>query len=204
MTIAVTNVTGRLLWCLLGAANLALAACASGPPPALYVLGATPPAAATTVSEVGMPVVVIKPVIVPDYLDTTDLVVRDGGRVIPSRTGRWGERLSVGIARTLATGVADRLPGMKITAAQPPEQPFRQVLVDVDAFEARADGVIVLTARWSILDGAGHAPILAERMVITVPLAGIGDAAVVAAMTRAVSDLADRIAAGIVSGLYRS
>ena len=193
-----TNAIRRPLSCLFGAMGFALAACASGPPPAFYVLGAMPPAATRTVPETGVPVVLVKPVMVPDYLDTTDLVVRDGGEVIPSRTGRWGERLSVGITRTLAAGLADRLPCMKVTAAQSPERPVRQVLVDVDAFEARTDGLIILTARWSIMDGAGRGPMLAERITLTVPLAGTGDAAIVAAMTRAVSDLADRIAAGVV------
>lgn len=191
----------RSLSCILGTLGIALAACTSGPPPTLYVLGATASATAKSVSEMRLPVVLVKPVIIPDYVDTTDLVIRNGGEVIPSRTGRWGERLSVGIRRTLTSGLADRLPGMKVTAVQPPERPVRQVLVDVDAFEARTDGLVVLSARWSVMEDSGRGPTLAEHFTGTVPLAGNGDAAIVAAMTKAVSDLAERIAVGIASEL---
>jgi uncharacterized lipoprotein YmbA len=181
---------------LLGAACAALANCGpGGPSPALYVLG-TPPAPTSAARPVaGLPVVELKPVRVPDYLDTTDLVVRDDGQLVPSRTGRWGERLSVGATRALGTALAARLPRLLVTTAPPVERPAWQVLVDLDTFEARRDGQIVLTGRWSVTDGAGRATLAAERVSLVEPLAGAGDAAVAAAMTRDLEALAARIAA---------
>jgi uncharacterized lipoprotein YmbA len=184
---------------LLGAASLVLGACgSSGPPPALYVLGAAPAAATTTAPQVGLPVVEVKPVGVPDYLDTTDLLIRhDSGQVVPSQVGRWGERLSAGVTRALAAALAARLPRMAVTATPPVERPARQVLVDVETFEARADGEVVLVARWSVTDGAARETLAAERVSLAGLVAGTGDPAVVAAMTRESEGLASQVAAGL-------
>lgn len=198
MTTAAPGASRSLVRGLIGVTGFMLAACSSGPPPALYVLGTAPPAFSRLVPEVGLPVISVRPVMVPDYLDTTDLVVRNGSEVIPSRTGRWGERLSVGITRTLAADLAKRLTGLQITATQPRERPSRQIYVDIEAFEAGTDNVVLLSARWSIVDGTGRHSILVEHITLAVPLVGNGDSAIVAAMTKAVSNLADRIAAGIV------
>ena len=94
-----------------GAAMCAITACSlSGPPPAEYVLGAMPAATATTLSQTGLPVVEVNRIQLPDYLDTTDILERRGNQLVPSPTGRWGERLSVGITRALTASLAARLP----------------------------------------------------------------------------------------------
>jgi uncharacterized protein len=182
---------------LLGAACLVLDACgSSAPPPALYVLGAAPEAVAAVAPQAGLPVVEVKPVGVPDYLDTTDLLVRRGnGQVVPSQAGRWGERLSAGLTRALAASLAARLPRMAVTATPPVGRPARQVLVDVGSFEARAHGEVVLVARWSVTDGGARETLGSERVSLAEPVAGTGDDAVVAAMTRVTERLASRIAA---------
>jgi uncharacterized protein len=200
------SVVGRRVPCRRGAwsallslgaaASLLLVGCArGGPPPALYVLGAMPPAMTATTSEAGLAVVEVTEVKVPDYLDTTDLIVRSFGRLIPSATGRWGERLSVGMTRALAASLAARLPRMVVTTARP-AAPARRILVDVEAFEAQSDGSVVLAASWSIASGSSRQTLLAEHSSIAVPLEKRDDAAVVAAMSRAVDELADQIAAG--------
>ena len=73
---------------------LALSACAAvGPPPQIYVLGNAPPARTLNVSQLAEPVVEVKPVLVTDYLDTTDMLrPGTGGRMVASRSARWGER----------------------------------------------------------------------------------------------------------------
>ena len=134
---------------------------------------------------------------VPDYLDTTDLLVRHGGQVVPSQTGRWGERLSVGVTRAIAAALATWLPRMAVTATPAVERPARQVLVDVEAFEARADGEVVLVARWTITDGGARQTFTSERVSLAEPVVGAGDAGVVTAMTRVMERLAGRVAAGL-------
>lgn len=183
---------------MLGAVCLVQAACGSAPPPALYVLGTAPAPVVAATPQARLPVVEVKPVGIPDYLDTTDLLVRhDGGQMMPSQTGRWGERLSAGVTRALAAGLAARLSRMAVTATPPIERPARQVLVDLESFEARADGEVVLVARWAVTDGGAHQRLASERVSLTERVAGTGDAAVVAAMTAVTEQFTDRLAYGL-------
>jgi len=78
-----------------------------------------PTATAATVSQTGLPVVELKRVQLPDYLDTTDILERRGNQLVPSSTGRWGERLSAGFSRALTGSLAARLPRMIVTATPP-------------------------------------------------------------------------------------
>ena len=123
--------------------------------------------------------------------------MRSGNQVVASRSGRWGERLSVGMTRALATSLAARLRGVDVTTAAPVEHPTRQVLVDVTTFEASANQEVVLVARWTIIDGPGRSTLLSEQTALTVPVTSMDDSAVVTAMSRAVEDLASAIATGI-------
>lgn len=194
--------TGRCVFAvrlmMLGVVCLVHAACGSAPPPSLYVLGTAPAPVVAAAPQARLPVVEVKPVGVPDYLDTTDLLVRHGGgQMVPSQTGRWGERLSAGVTRALVAALAARLPHMAVTTTPPVERPARQLLVDAESFEARADGEAVLVARWGVTDGAARQTLASERVSLTEPVASTGDAAVVAAMTRLTEQLADRVAAGL-------
>lgn len=136
----VTSVLRPVLSDLAAMLVLGSAACGmSGPPPVEYVLGAAPNATQATSQVTAVPVLEVRLVRLPDYLDTTDLLVRDGNRLTPSKGGRWGERLSVGMTRALASALAARLPNMVATTSQPVKSPERGLLVDVSALEARSD-----------------------------------------------------------------
>jgi uncharacterized protein len=169
----------------------------SGPPPAEYIIGTAPAPASVTTPLTGRPIIEVKPVQLPDYLDTRDLLVRRGNQVVASQSGRWGERLSVGMTRALATSLAARLRGVDVTTAAPVERPTRQVLVDVTTFEASANQEVVLVARWAIIDGPGRSTLLSEQTALTEPVTSMDDSAVVTAMSRAVEDLTSAIATGI-------
>jgi uncharacterized lipoprotein YmbA len=169
----------------------------SGPPPAEYIIGTEPAPASVTTPLTGRPIIEVKPVQLADYLDTKELLVRSGNQVVASRSGRWGERLSVGMTRALATSLAARLPGLDVTTAAPLEHPTWQVLVDVTTFEASANHQVVLVARWAIIDGPGRSTLVSEQTALTEPVTSVDDSAVVTAMSRAVEDLASAIATGI-------
>jgi uncharacterized lipoprotein YmbA len=174
---------------------LLLAGCGGGLGPALFVLGGPASPANTTARQTGLPVVEVKPVQLPSYLDSTDLLIRGpGGQIVPSRTGRWGERLSDGFTRALTTDLAALLPRMTLASTAPVERPARQVLVDVESFEATLDRGVILVARWTVTDGASRTTLASERVSIAIPIAESGDAGVVTAMTRAIADLARHIA----------
>ena len=186
------------------AAMFGTAACTrSGPPPNEYMLGALPSAKAIAINQTGLPIVELKRLQFPDYLDTTEILERRGNRLVPSASGRWGERLSVGMTRSLTASLAARLPRMAVTATPPVERPAREILIDVDAFEWRDDGQVVLVARWSIADGSGRHIVISQQAALVEAVVGTGDSAVVAAMSHAVEDLAEQIAEGIETDRLR-
>ncbi|HEX2943458.1 MAG TPA: PqiC family protein [Rhodopila sp.] len=181
----------------LAAALLAVACSRSGPPPNMYVLGNPQTVVTASMSDSHMPVIEVAGVRVPGYLDTTEIVTRNGSQIVPSATGQWAERLSIGVARALAADLATRLPTMLVTTTQPLSPPARQVLLNVDTMEARPDHQVVMITNWSIMDGTTERTFLSRHSTFATPIQGTGDAAVVAAMTRAVAELADQVANGI-------
>ena len=176
--------------------NCVVAACISSPVPATYVLSHAVDFTKETESASG-PVVQLRRVLVPDYLDTTDMIERVGQyQLKSSSTGRWGERLSLGITHALGSDLAIRLPMSTLTFDHPAEKSVRQILVSVDRFDVWRDGHCVLTASWSILE-THNGTVLTEGRgnFVTMPMrsGSPGDGAIVAGMADAVSELADSI-----------
>lgn len=181
------------------AVSLGLAGCGSaGPPPVTYVLGASPPAIASAEPLAGRPVIELKRVLVSEYLDVSDIMVRHSANVVaPSPAGRWGERLSVGVMQAIASDLSRRLPNFVVTTTTEAGSAKFQVLVDIDDFAPRADGTVVLVARWQLLDGAGRRMLAGEQVSLTDRAGAADNAAIAAAMTREVDDLAAHVAAGV-------
>ena len=90
--------------------------------------------------QTALPIVQVERVLLPDYLDTRDIVTRRDRQVVPSETGRWAERLSVGATRVLATSLGAHMKGVVVTTTQPVDPPVLRVVVDVAAFDSTADG----------------------------------------------------------------
>lgn len=185
---------GMILVLALGA--LGLCGCGpSAPPQTTYVLGTLAPPVERAEPVSGRPAIEVRPILMPDYLDGSDILVRGAGNVLrPSPTGRWGERLSVGTTRALADGLRKRLPDFAVTTSEPAVPQSCELLVDIDSFEQYVDQPVLLIAEWRVLGPASRKALAAERTSITQTVKGSGDAALVAAMSRALEDLADRIA----------
>jgi cholesterol transport system auxiliary component len=183
--------------------GIAVSGCA-GPPKREYVLGAAAASQPASAVQTALPVVQIERVLLPDYLDTRDILTRRDRQVVPSESARWAERLSVAVARALATSIATQLTGVVVTSAQPVDPPVLRVLVDVIDFELTGDRQVVLAARWTITDGTRQRSLAVEQATLTEPVAAAGgDSAVVAAMSLALEKLANRISAGIERNLDR-
>lgn len=163
----------------------------------VYSLDGAIEVAAQTGTLAERPVIQLQRVLIPDYLDTNDITLRVGAHEIhESATGRFGERLSLGVTQALRSDLASRLPLYTITLAQPVDRAAPQILVNVDAFEVWPSGHCVLVADWSILDADRKTPSAAGRGTFTTAATGVrpSDGAIVAAMADAVRQLADRIA----------
>jgi uncharacterized lipoprotein YmbA len=170
-----------------------LAACVSGPPPRVFLL-ASPADAGSRVVSNGR-VVQLQNVILPDFLDTTDILLRAGPHEVKaSTTGQWGERLSQGITHALQADLSTG--GAVVTVSPPTDTGAPQILVTIDDFDVWPDGHCVLAVHWTILRRPSEASGLDYRAVITAPPAGsrtTSDASLVAVMAGAVQQLAQRI-----------
>lgn len=164
-----------------------------GDAPKLYVLGDTVAPAAQ--AERGRPLLV-RNVTIPEYLDSTDLLRRTGGNELTvSESGKWGERLSTGVTRALAAALGTRVTRPILSNDADRAGTAQDLLVDVESFEARADGKVVLAARWQIYDADRRRTIGGDRVVLEESAGDGSDQAIVGAMSRLVDRLADAIAA---------
>jgi uncharacterized lipoprotein YmbA len=185
------------------ALSVVAAGCSSGPPRNLYSLSAPVDPAAGISNVTAQPVIQLQPVTLPDYLDTTDILLRSGKTELKvSATGRWAERLSDGLNHALTADLMLRLPGDQVTAAPPTARFARQIRVSVEAFDVRPDGHCILTAAWTILDKDSAVILVSERGAFVASAkassANVGDADIVSAMAVATGQLADAIAAEII------
>jgi uncharacterized lipoprotein YmbA len=143
----------------------------------------------------------IRRVLVPDYLDTTDILMRDGSNEVKvNNTGRWDERLSQGLTRALVVDLAARLPfdAVVLDTSSPAQQ---QVLITVNSLDLWPDGRCVLAATWTIIDhdaprtvaggsGTFNSPAIASPI-------DVSDAHLVDAISGNLGKLADKIALNI-------
>jgi len=131
-------------------------------------------------------------------LDSTDIVWRAGQhRLQTSPTGRWGERLSLGITQALATDLMARLPQDRVVWSDREQKSARELLVDVEGFDSWPDGHCVLSATWTLTDATNGAVLGGARETFTAAPAGgktESDVRVVAGMADALGKLADSIA----------
>ena len=184
---------------------LCAAACSFAPPRRIYLL--TPPIVATAATttrpapdgEAIAPTqrLELRRLLVPDYLDTTDMLMRSGSdEVKASATGRWGERLSVGLTRALDADLAVRLPRYSIVE-DASSNPQRRLRITITALDLWPNGHCVLAANWSIADQDSSIPVTTGSTTIdsssVVAAMTATDAIVVEGLVRTLGKLADSI-----------
>jgi uncharacterized lipoprotein YmbA len=192
-----------MLFAMLALGTPALSACGRGaPPPETYVLGRDVPAGRINLSQLDSPIVELSPVRIPDYLDNKDIVVsRAGGQIVTSRDARWGERLSVGVTRVVATSLAARLPRLAVTTMPALEGSRWRVLIDIDAYGVQSAGQCVLAGRWSVWTGGEEKKLREEKFSMSQPIGKGSDAEIVAVMTGLVEQLAASMAPAFQVGV---
>jgi uncharacterized protein len=188
----------RLIALIFVGLTCALAGCISGRTRQIYVLNDAVATPLDNKAATGRTELQLERVLVPDYLDTTEILARVGEHELhASSSGRWAERLSLGIMHALWADLAIRLPEDRVTFARAPVKAARQILVNVDAFDVWPNGHCVLAANWTILDTDRTVVLAAGRGTFSVPAEGGGkpsDGAVVSAMAEALGRLAESIA----------
>lgn len=170
-----------------------LAACAS-PNPDLYTLAALP----GPVARLAIRGVEVRRISLAGYLDRPEIVHSSGAyRLRLAQNERWGEPLGGMLDRVFAEDLVERLPETAVfsEAGAISTTPDLVLEVDVQRFDAETAGVVVLLAQVAVRPGDARRPAEARTLRLTAPLAGAATRDQVAAMSRALADLADQVVA---------
>jgi uncharacterized lipoprotein YmbA len=134
------------------------------------------------------------------YLDRSDIVLKQANfHVDVDSQVRWGEPLADMIGRVLAQDLSQRLPGSSVFSGDGAigADPDLRVEVDVQRFDAAADGSVTLIANMAIEQGVSHTALASNSVSLRIVDAQTGPAALVAAMSDLLGQLADEMAANI-------
>lgn len=174
-----------------------LGACASDPPTLLALPAPAPMTGTLPATDV---TVLLRPAVIPRYLDNLSVVTRRaGGDVAVAPGAEWAERLGDGANRVLAGALDARLGPGNLLIAGDGRIPDADLSVEITRMDP-ADGRLLLQARWTLVGGqGGERPVRAGSESLEVPLAGDGPSGVANATTVALTRLADNIAAAVRS-----
>lgn len=178
-------------------ATLLLAGCGSSPPTHYYSLNAVPPGGDGPKAHFKGPPLQVGDVELPPTLDRLEMVVRGPGtQVQVLGSDRWAAPLKGLIRQTLSQNLRDRLGDEAVAAPGVPVQPGKvQVLIlTVQEFSADTSGRVTLDVGWSL--GRGNPPkaVLTRHATVQVTAGSAAPGAVAEGMSRALGELADRIA----------
>lgn len=179
---------------LAGAGVLAagVAGCAS-PEPSYFTLAARP----GQVQAGGAKLVELRRIGLAGYLDRPEIVRNNSDyRLRLGSAERWGEPLGDLVARTLAENLNLRLPGTSVFTSAGSISATADVTLEVDLqrLDADASGQVVLLAQVAASKGRGRGTAAAQTVRITVQPGGATTTDLVAAMSTALGQFADRVA----------
>ncbi len=178
-------------------ALMALACCTSADP-AVYTLRAVPGQAAAS----GPVAVKIARPGLAGYLDRPEIVRDSSSSRLELKSGeRWGEPLGDMFGRVLALDLEQRLPGSSVftEAGTISVDPAATVELDIQRFDLDPTGVVVLLAQVAVEQGRSRDPSGTRSIRVTAQPAGPGTPELVSAMSLALSQLADQVAAALRS-----
>ncbi len=182
----------RAMRALAGTLLLGVAACAS-PNPDIYTLAAMPGQAVSIHAHS----IELRRVGLAGYLDRPEIVRSDAQfRLQISGNERWGEPMGGMIDRVFTENLVERLPNASVFAESGAisTRPDVVLEVDVQRFDPDAGGNVVLLAQVAIRHEDTNAPAVASEVRLTATPASKTTRDLVAAMSMALGQLADRVA----------
>jgi uncharacterized lipoprotein YmbA len=187
---------GRLLYdrrTVIAAAVTLFASCAS-PNPSLYTLDIPP----GPVRGFGPHVIELRSIGLARYLERSQIVrSSENFRVAVLPNDWWGEPLDAMIGRVLARALTQRLPGSTVylESGAISATPDATVQVDVQRLDQDANGAVRLVAQFAVVRRTNDA----RNVALQVPTRGASTADLVSAMSEAIGQFADRVAASLAS-----
>jgi len=171
-------------------ALLLLAACASRP---VSLVALPPPHAVALDDGTGSgTTVLLRPVILPGYLDNYPVVVgRENGVVVVSKNSEWAERLTDAVGRVLNDALSRRLGPSRVLTRGDGRTPDAELTVDFLALDPQQQ-TVRLDARWTYL--CRHRASRSGRTALQVPLADATASAVATTTTAALEEFANDLA----------
>ncbi len=173
--------------------------CASSPPIHYYILSESAADARLTTAP-GVVPVRLERVTVPNELDRSELVRRiDATRVQIVEGSRWAAPLDDMIRRVLSGDLAARLPPGEVADPNEPAlgEPRQSLSVDVQEFYGDATCAVTLRAAWVLRQPDSQSVRAREEVRIASGSACSGNDSLPAAMSQALGQLSDRIAAAV-------
>ena len=169
-------------------------------PTKFYVLTAVSRPAEAPATDFRDVVVGLGPLTLPSYLDRDRVIRRvDENRVELLEYERWAEPLQASIQRILALDLGRTL-GTEEVLSYPwllTQRVDFTVTMKILRFEPTSHQTTELRANWSIRDGATRELLVARDSVLSVPAADPSMGAAVSAMSRALGELSQEIAADL-------
>jgi uncharacterized lipoprotein YmbA len=167
----------------------------SSPSPALYTLEVPP----GPVRRGGPRVIELRSIGLARYLERSQIVrSSENFRLDVLPNDWWGEPLDAMLGRTLARALTQRLPGSTVYLENGAisTAPDATVQVNVQRLDQDASMAVRLIAQFAVIRRAGDT----RGVSLQVPTRGTGIANLVEAMSEAVGQLADQIAASLAVG----
>lgn len=176
-----------------------LVACAgTSPPTRFYALEAGP--APTSMAKLPELSLALGPIRLPDTLDRPQIVTRSTPHARElAEFHRWAGNLKEDMGRQLVRRLMLSLGTERVYLSPLPRHrtPDFQVRLDVLVFDGRLNGSVELVGSWTLLDRGAKREIQLEGFELRENAAGPGYEALVAAHSRLVAQLADRIASTV-------
>ncbi len=182
---------------LVPAATILLAGCATSPQPALYTIAMVPGDARAG----GPRVVVVQAVVLASYLERQSIVrSSENYRLDVMSNEWWGEPLAAMLGRVLVDELGQRLPASSVLSESGgiSASPNATVELNVQHLDKDASGALILQAQAGVAIKGRGAPLL-RSFRIAVPTPTPDTAGQVAATSTAVGQLADGLAALLLS-----
>ncbi len=174
--------------------------------PRLYLLAAMASASETASGIADRDIAIgIGPLAFPEYLNRPLIVTRVGGRELQTAPfANWAEPLQQNVMRVLADNITvlTQTEAVYTYPWRAAWAPAYQLQMDVSRFDADRGGEAVLAVRWEWMDRGGKPLMGRKHSVLRVPLAGDGDDAVVASLSRLLLDYS-RLTVAVLEDLTR-